>query len=201
VAPSRSGFEPEPDTGDLLLVAAGDDAALTRLVTKWRQPVYSLFERTREPSAALEAALATFERVVAAAPRFLPDAPFTPLIWGLAAKVAQESRTGEVLEIPAAKLAESASARTALVRSAIAALPPGERAAFLLARVARLPVEAASVALGTSEVEVKKRLVRALESLRRTLAPLLEGTPGSAASGLETTASGARPAAIPRGAA
>jgi RNA polymerase sigma factor (sigma-70 family) len=190
VAPSRSGFEPAPDSGDLLLIAAGDDAALTRLVMKWRQPVYSLFERTREPSAALDATLATFERLVLASPRYTPDSPFPPLLWGLAAKVAQESPAGEVLEIPPAKLAESASARTALVRSAIAALPAGERGAFLLTRVARLSVAAAAEALGTSEVEIKRRLVRALESLRRYLQPLLEGAAGST-SGVDSTNGGA----------
>ena len=43
-----------PDPGDLLLVATGDDGALRRLLSRWRQPVYAAFERLREPSAAAE---------------------------------------------------------------------------------------------------------------------------------------------------
>lgn len=174
VAAPRSGTQLAPDSGDLLLVAAGDNAALTRLVTRWSQPVYAFFERTREPSAAAEAALATFARLVTASPRYAPELPFPSFLWGIAAKFVQEERAGDVLEIRAPKLAESAAARTALVRSAIAALPPTERAALLLTRVARLQVAQAADALGISVAEARRRLVRALEHLRATLAPLLE---------------------------
>lgn len=158
----------------MLLVAAGDSAALTRLVTRWSQPVYAFFERTREPSAATQAALATFERLVASSPRYAPDVPFSSFLWEIAVEIVQEGKTGGVLEIPAPKLAASAAARTALVRSAIAALPPAERVAFLLTRVARLPAATAAEVLGVPETEVRRRLVRALESLRTPLAPLLE---------------------------
>jgi RNA polymerase sigma factor (sigma-70 family) len=171
---TRSGVQPAPDSGDLLLVAAGDDAALTRLVARWRQPVYAVFERTREPSAAVEATVLTFERLVLTAPRYAPASSFPAFLWSLVAKVLQDAKPGEVLEIPASKLAESPSARTALVRSAIAALPGGERSAFLLTRVARLSVTAAAEALSVSETEVRRRLVRALESLRVSLRKVLE---------------------------
>lgn len=181
--PPRSATQLAPDSGDLLLVAAGDSAALTRLVTRWSQPVYAFFERTREPSAATEATLATFERLVTSSPRYAPDVPFPSFLWGIAVKIVQEGKTGGVLEIPAPKLAESAAARTALVRSAIAALPPAERAAFLLTRVARLTATAAAEALGTQETEVRRRLVRALESLRTSLVPLLESPAAPAPQG------------------
>lgn len=183
MAPPRSATQPTPDSGDLLLVAAGDSAALTRLVARWSQPVYAFFERTREPSAATEATLATFERLVVSSPRYAPDVPFPTFLWGIAVKIVQEGKTGDVLEIPAAKLAESAAARTALVRSAIATLPPAERAAFLLTRVARLPATAAAEALGAQETEVRRRIVRALESLRTSLAPLLASTGAPAPQG------------------
>ena len=195
----RSGVQPAPDSGDLLLVAAGDDAALTRLVARWRQPVYALFERTREPSAAAEATVLTFERLVLAAPRYAPEEPFPTFLWSLAAKVLQDARPGQVLEVHPSTLSESPSARTALVRSAIAALPAGERSAFLLTRVARLSVAAAAAALGVSESEARRRLVRALESLRVFLRPLLEASgspPGSARP--DTTGRGApRPGRSP----
>lgn len=188
MAPPTGGIQLAPGSGDLLLVAAGDSAALTRLVTRWCQPVYAFFERTREPSAAAEATLVTFERLVTASPRYSPELPFSSFLWGIASKVVQEGKPGEVLAIPAAKLAESAAARTALVRSAIAALPAAERAAFLLMRVARLPVATAAEALGAPELEIRRRLVRALELLRASLVPLLEGPADSASRGAGTEA-------------
>ena len=138
--------------------------------------MYALFERTREPSAAAEATILTFERLVLTAPRYAPASTFSGFLWSLVAKVVQEPRPGKVVEIPAPKLAESPSARTALVRSAIAALPGGERSAFLLTRVARLSVGAAAEALGVSDTELRRRLVRALENLRVFLRPLLEAS-------------------------
>jgi RNA polymerase sigma factor (sigma-70 family) len=172
--PPRTGTAHEPDSGDFLLVAAGDDAALRRLLARWRQPVYALFERLREPSAAAEATLQTFERLVHSAGRFNPGASFPAHLWGIAARVAQEQPQARPVEVPPARLAESAAARTALQRSAIAALPPAERAAFLLTRVARLPIATAADALGTTESDLRRRLVRALEHLRASLRPLLD---------------------------
>lgn len=169
-----------PDPGDLLLVAAGDDAALRRLLSRWKQPVYAAFERLREPSAAAEATLLTFERLVRSAGRYEPGASFPATLWEHAARVAQELPAVEPVSVSPARLAESAAARTALQRSALAALPPAERAAFLLTRVARLPLATAAAALGTSESEVRRRLVRALETLRRSLRPLLDLGAGGA---------------------
>jgi DNA-directed RNA polymerase specialized sigma24 family protein len=161
-------------------VATGDDGALRRLLARWKQPVYAVFERLREPSAATEATLQTFERLVRSAPRFDPAEPFATTLWGHVGRVVQEQPLGRPVVLAPARLAESAAARTALQRSAIAALPPGERAAFLLTRVARLPVPVAAAALGTSEADLRRRLVRALEALRALLRPLLElGGPGA----------------------
>jgi DNA-directed RNA polymerase specialized sigma24 family protein len=179
--PPRRGIAPEQDSGDLLLVAAGDDAALRRILSRWRQPVYAVFERLREPSAAAEATLQTFERLVRSAGRFDPGASFPATLWGHAAQIVQDQPRAGPVAVSAARLAESAAARTALQRSAIAALPPGERAAFLLTRVAHLPLSTAAAALGTGESDLRRRLVRALESLRTSLRPLLGAeAPGDA---------------------
>ncbi len=181
VAP-RTGIVQGPDSGDLLLVATGDDAALRRLLARWRQPVYAVFERLREPSAAAEATLQTFEHLVRSAGRFDPVTSFPAHLWGHVARVAQEQPRAEPAVISPARLTESAAARTALQRSAIAALPPAERSAFLLTRVARLPLPTAASALGISESEMRRRLVRALEDLRISLKPLLDlGAPGDEA--------------------
>jgi DNA-directed RNA polymerase specialized sigma24 family protein len=170
----RSGIAPSPDGGDLLLVAAGDDAALRRLLARWTQPVYGLFERVKEPSAAAEATLQTFERLVRAAGKYNPSEPFPSFLWGHAARVVMDFPSVSPVALSTARLSESAAARTALQRSAVAALSPGERAAFLLTRVARLPLATAAGAQGISELEARRRLVSALEALRGTLRPLLD---------------------------
>jgi len=187
-----------PDPGDLLLVATGDDGALRRLLSRWRQPVYAAFERLREPSAAAEATLLTFERLVRSAGRFEPGVSFPATLWGHAARVAQELTQVQPVSVSPARLAESAAARTALQRSALAALPPAERAAFLLTRVVRLPLATAAAALGTSEGDVRRRLVRALETLRTSLHPLLElGTPGASGEFSAFAAPPTRPEEVP----
>lgn len=173
VAP-RTGPAPGPDSGDLLLVAAGDEPALRRLLARWTQPVYAAFERLKEPSAAGEATIRTFERLVRSAAKYDPATPFDAVLWGHVARVAADVPAAPPVAVSSARLAESAAARTALQRSALAALSPGERVAFLLTRVVRLPLATAAAAQGVSESEARRRLVRALDALRATLRPLLD---------------------------
>ena len=161
-----------PDTGDLLLVAAGDTAAIQRLLRRWRSPVYDVFEKSREPADAVEAAAAVFEKLLRSASRYDPATPFEECLWSLVAREAERAPRTSIPSIPPPRLKESAAARAALVRAAVGALPPGERSAFLLIRVARLSLPLAAKAAGTSEVELRRRLVRALTALSETLAPL-----------------------------
>jgi DNA-directed RNA polymerase specialized sigma24 family protein len=173
VARPLTGTAPLPDTGDLLLVAAGDAAAERRLLDRWRRPVYTVLERMLDPTPAADAAAAVFEALFRSAPRFDPKTSFPARLWGLVAKEASRPPSAGVPAIPAVRLRESAAAQIAIQRAAIAALPPADRAAFLLARVARQPLPVVAEALGTSEGELRRRLVRAFESLAGSLQPLL----------------------------
>jgi len=173
VARPLTGTAPRPDTGDLLLVAAGDAAAERRLLDRWRRPVYTVLERMLDPTPAADAAAAVFEALFRSAARFDPKASFPARLWGLVAREASRPPAAGLLTIPAARLKESAAAQVAIQRAAVAALPPGDRAAFLLARVAKQPLPVVAEALGTSEGEVRRRLVRAFESLAASLQPLL----------------------------
>jgi RNA polymerase sigma-70 factor (ECF subfamily) len=173
VARPLTGTAPRPDTGDLLLVAAGDAAAERRLLERWRRPVYTVLERMLDPTPAADAAAAVFEALFRSAARFDPKASFPARLWGLVAREASRPPAAGLLTIPAARLKESAAAQVAIQRAAVAALPPGDRAAFLLARVAKQPLPVVAEALGTSEGEVRRRLVRAFESLAASLQPLL----------------------------
>jgi len=178
----------DPDSGDLLLVASEDSAAFLRLLVKWRGPVYAVFERTREASAATEAAAQVFERLYRTASRYSPDVPFSAWLFRLVARRLEEDSPADPPAIPAAKLRESAAARTALLRGAVASLPSTERSAFLLTRAASLTVPASAAALETSEHDVKKSLVRAMDHLFSACQPLLAAPPAGSAAVPEGTA-------------
>ncbi|MGE5346567.1 MAG: sigma factor-like helix-turn-helix DNA-binding protein [Acidithiobacillales bacterium] len=173
MAPPESRSSPGADAGDLLLVAAGDAAATARLLKRWRSPVYDVFEKSREPAEALEAAAAVFERLLASASKYEPATPFEERLWTLVAREADRAPRAEVPTIPPSRLRESAAARAALLRGAVGALPPGERSAFLLTRVARLSLPLAAAATGASEADLRRRLVRAFTALSESLAPLI----------------------------
>ncbi len=173
MARATSGVTPSPDSGDLLLVAAGDGAAAQRLLDRWRQPLYSAFERLREPSAAAEAAVEVLATLLRTSPAYDPEIPFPVHLWGMAARVTQKGGRA-ALPVLRDRPPESIAARTALLRAAASSLPSGERAAFLLTRIAGVPFPSAARALGIPEAEVRRTLVRALEALARSLAPLLE---------------------------
>jgi RNA polymerase sigma-70 factor (ECF subfamily) len=71
--------------------------------------------------------------------------------------------------------------RGELVAQAVAALPPLQREALILAEYEELPLEEIARASGAELAAVKSRLHRARGNLRRMLAPLLEtkGTYGT----------------------
>ena len=173
--PSRSSIS--PDTGDLLLVAAGDAAALQRLLSRWRGTVYSVFDKSREGGDAAEATAAVFEALFRTAPTYDPTTSFDERLWSIVVREVERRPRAGVPAIPPARLKESAAARAALMRAAVAALAPGERSAFLLTRVSRLPLPLVAAACGTSEAEICRRLVRALTGLTESLAPLFSPHP------------------------
>jgi len=69
--------------------------------------------------------------------------------------------------------------RAVIVALAVAALPPLQREALILAEYEELPLEEIARIAGAELAAVKSRLHRARESLRRMLTPLLE-TKGTA---------------------
>jgi RNA polymerase sigma-70 factor (ECF subfamily) len=64
--------------------------------------------------------------------------------------------------------------RGEMVAQAVAALPPLQREALILAEYEEMPLEEIARASGAELAAVKSRLHRARENLRRMLAPLLE---------------------------
>lgn len=164
----------DADSGDLLLVAAGELNALDRIIDRWKKAVYACFERALEPSAATEAASEVFFRLYRTASRYDPATPFPVWIMGLTARALQERPAEPVPSIPMQRLRESGAARAALLRSVVLSIPGKERAAFLLTRVARMPLPQAAAAMGVSEEEIRRLLVRAFEGLASGLGPVLD---------------------------
>ena len=145
------------------------------MLAAWRRPVYAVFERTREPSAAAEAAAWVFSeiaraRTVNAADPTLPEHVYRQ-VW---LRMKDEPAAAGRPSVPAHRLAESVGARTALIRGAVARLPPAERALFLFTRIGGLAVTDAARVVGVSEIEARRLLVKALDNLRGTLGRLLE---------------------------
>jgi len=182
----------DPDSGDLLLVAARDAAAFQRLLDRWRTPVYAIFERMLDPTSASECAIGVFVELYHTAGSYKPQTPFPVWLWGIVSRQVQVHPTEALVSIPVQKLLESLAAQTAFLRSAAAALPPGERSAFLLTRIGRVPLPTAAKALGISDDDCRKRLVRAMQHLATALEPIFAANaagPGR----VDSTASGVVP--------
>ena len=164
----------DADSGDLLLVAAGDPLALERLIARWKAPVYAFFERAHEPSAAIDLTAEVFVRLRATARRYDPGTPFLAWFWRTAARALSEAPPPPVTSVPTARLRESAAARTALVRASVAGLPAASGAAVLLTRVARLSVAETAQVLESPPSEVRRLLVDAMDRLAASLEPIFE---------------------------
>ncbi len=162
----------DADSGDLLLIAAGDIEPMSRLIDRWKRVVYTVFEKCMDSASATEAVTEVFFRLYRTAAKYEPGTPFPIWLHSIAAKLIQERSPVVFTPIPPARLRESASARKATLRSAVLALPGRERAAFLLTRAARLSVADTARVLGTGDDEVKRLLVRAMEMLSVNLADL-----------------------------
>jgi RNA polymerase sigma-70 factor (ECF subfamily) len=185
--------EPERDveTRTLRRAQSGDRSAQAALIQRYQQPVFALLWRIAGPERAVVEDLAqeTFLRVLAALPRFEPDGKARLITWILtiATRLAinhtrAHATVGRAYQVPppggvpAALLppdqdAERRTLGAALV-SAIEALGPQYRAAFLLREVHGLRYEEIADALDVDVGTVKSRLSRARALLQRALAEL-----------------------------
>jgi len=154
---------------------SGDEEELRTVLAAWRRPVYAVFERTREPSAAVEAAAGVFAEL-ARARAANPDDPVLPervyrMVWQ---RMKDEPAAAAGPSVPARRLADSVGARTALLRGSVARLAPQERALFLFTRIGGLAVADAARVVGVSESEARRLLVHALDALRAAFGSLLD---------------------------
>jgi RNA polymerase sigma-70 factor (ECF subfamily) len=189
-APER---DDEPDASTLRRAQRGDRAAQAALIERYQQPVFALLWRIAGPERAVVEDLAqeTFLRMLAALPRFEPSGKARLVTWILtiatrlainhlrATGTAGRGRAGAVVPpggAPSAMLppdqdAERRTLAEALV-SAIEALGPQYRAAFLLRELHGLRYEEIADTLEVDVGTVKSRLSRARALLQRALAEL-----------------------------
>jgi RNA polymerase sigma-70 factor (ECF subfamily) len=189
----------EKSDQDLMLAfRAGDESAFSALMIRHRDQVVSLAYRYLNNRAdAEDLGQEVFVRVYRARKKWQPEAKFTTWLYRVTVNAClnevRNRRTrptqsaaaihagdGSAREIAIADgKAEPPSAaleRTELhaaVRSAVDALPDRQRMALLLNKFQGLSYEEMAVALGLTVPAVKSLLVRARESVRKTLEPLL----------------------------
>jgi RNA polymerase sigma-70 factor (ECF subfamily) len=175
----------------------GDREAFSILFDRhWRRVVHFALRMTGDLARAEEAAQETFLRAARAASTWEPRARFTTWLHTVAYRATlnllraegkgvdalsldrEDEEGGLLLDPPAGprtwepdRIAEDGEARERIL-SALAALPPGVRGAFVLVAAEGFSCEEAAAVLGVTVQAVKGRVFRARESLCRELATL-----------------------------
>jgi RNA polymerase sigma-70 factor (ECF subfamily) len=180
----------DPDVAAMLRVQAGDEAAFQELFRKFSPRVLQYTRRfIRSEARAEELTQDVFVQVFRFRERYQPQSRFATWLFTIATNLclnelrrperqlrvdlwADERPEGPPLPDPQARTPEEGAAARQLARrleTAIAGLPPKQRAALLLSRVDGLAYEDVGRALGCTEGAVKALMFRATQSLKRTL--------------------------------
>jgi RNA polymerase sigma-70 factor, ECF subfamily len=183
---SRSTTE-EQELAFIRRVATGDQAAFRALVLRYQGPLYVFALRmVRRPSVAEELVQEAFVRAFRAAPRYKPAASVSTWLFHITARLAmnEAARAHHRREIardvpdvptetrsPLEELERSELSKA--IETALAQLPPQQRAAVILARFEDLPYREIGKVLDVSEGAVDSLLQRARQTLTRLLRPVL----------------------------
>ncbi|MBK7642693.1 MAG: sigma-70 family RNA polymerase sigma factor [Planctomycetes bacterium] len=197
----QSEYDEDPGVRWMRAWQAGDEGAFDALVEAYSPQVYALLTRFLGQRANREDLVQeVFLRVVRARERYEPSARFSTFLFRIAYNISvNETQRGIAREAGRVELGGDANARSSRtlaefedtraeapgaelerddvvreVRAAIARLPENQRMALLLAKYEELPYSEIGEVLGTSEKAVKSMVHRARESLRESLAALLE---------------------------
>ncbi len=174
-------------TDDALVAAslAGTADAFDELVTRHRRAVYHVcyrFVNNHEDAADLTQD--TFVRAWKALASFRGQARFSTWVHRIAVnvslnQVSLKTPRGEAMDFdtmadtrePAPGQSLLAAERHAMVRAAVAALPPRQRAALILRTYHELSHQEVAVIVGTSVGAVKANVFHAIAKLRKLLGP------------------------------
>lgn len=166
------------DMDEALLVAAvvrGDASAFALLYGRYRPLVFRAAQRiSGDPDVAEDVVQETFLQVHAALPGWKPEARLSTWIYRIAVNEALDERRrarrrpGRLSEVAAPSAPDRSMADR--IAGAIAALPPRERAVFVLRHYEDLPLaEIASVlgiALGTAKATLHHALLKLADRLK-----------------------------------
>jgi len=185
----------------MLDVKAGDELSFELLLRKYRSPlVHFLYRMVGDTATAEDLAQEVFLRVYRARKQYAPSAKFTTWMFRIATNVAlNERRDGRhrQMEIsmdqtvergnddsPTLEVADRQPGiehelmerdRAAAIRRALNVLPEKQRVAVLLHKYQEMDYDEIARVLGCSESALKSLLFRAYETLRVSLAPLVNG--------------------------
>ncbi len=183
---------PEDEDAALMCrVRDGDDEAFGELFQRWRRPMVSFAVRfVGHQARGEELAQDVFLKIYRARARYEPTERFRAYIFRVATNhclnevrrseyklraVAVEELTIEPrAKTPAADVLVDAARVQAKVRTAVAGLPPTQRAALLLQKEQGLALVDIADTLETSVSAVKSLLNRARQTLVAELSPLLD---------------------------
>lgn len=183
------------ERGDDVLMAAlaaGDDAAMGTLMTRWEIPLKRYLERLLFNAAdAEDLAQETFVRLYKLRREFKPGARLSPLLYSIASNLAKNrlrwrsvrrlvslssaEPDSPALQTPDPNAATGADAaleneRAEVVRAAVGALPLDLRTVIVLAEYEELSHAEIGAVLDCTAKAVEGRLHRARAALRQTLA-------------------------------
>jgi len=194
IAVGAHGAANDPDVALMLRVQAGDQAAFSELFAKFAPRVLQYARRMVGSEArAEEVTQDVFVQVFRFRTRYRPEARFSTWLFTIATNLclndlrrperqlrvdiwerpdAENDREGPSLPDPDAVTPEEGASSRELARaleSAIAELPPKQRAALLLSRIDGLAYRDVGDTLGCSEGAVKALLFRATHALKAKL--------------------------------
>jgi RNA polymerase sigma-70 factor, ECF subfamily len=182
------------DAEVMLRAGAGDDAAFTYLVGKFRRPMIGfMYRMTSNTAIAEELAQEVFLRVYRSRASYAADAKFTTWLYRIATNLAvnhardskneraghaisldqPNEESGEVPELPHTMMtAEEAivrEERMAAIRQRVMDLPERQRMAVLMHKYQEMDYRQIAAVLKLSESATKSLLFRAYETLREQL--------------------------------
>ncbi|MFA5137829.1 MAG: sigma-70 family RNA polymerase sigma factor [Elusimicrobiota bacterium] len=173
-------MSPEPERIRELVLRArsGDEMAFGELVRSFEAAVLRLAARiTGDPAEAEDAAQEAFLRAYQALPRFDPDRPFGPWIMKIAANRALTHAAHRRKDVPLDESApgpdfekeQADKSEAERIKSAVAGMPPSDRAVLSLRYDSDLPLSEIARTLGIGLSAVKVRLFRARQRLMRLM--------------------------------
>lgn len=182
----------DEDADLMLRYKEGDAAAFAALYAHHKGPLYRyLLRHSRNAGAAADLFQEVWSRLVAARSRYQPRAKFATFLFHIAhnctvdffrrdltSRAANDSDSSlPYLEVPEDqrpdRIAELAEQQSALL-TAIAALPPEQREAFLLHEETGLNIEEIARVTDVPTETAKSRLRYAVRKLKKTLSPMQE---------------------------